>query len=354
MNHWIDKLNELVERNEDCVLLTVARVRGSAPREVGAKMIVTAKETIGTIGGGQLEYQCARTAFEQIRSAGAPDETRFVRRYPLGANCGQCCGGVVDVMYEYLTGMSAGFLKELQQSHDQKQPTIVATGLVAGTGKYLVTTSNCMSFDEDSNCPSETLTAARDLLATGGPARDDENFLFEPVRPGDFHIALFGAGHVGAATVDVLSRLDCSIRWIDNRSRVFPGKLPGNVTAIETAEPAREVAAMPAGAFYLVMTHSHPLDQEICTQVLQRSDFAYCGLIGSHSKRRRFERQLQKLGLSESLLQRLTCPIGVPGIQGKRPVEIALAVAAQLLQVKDAAENLDWNNKNVPQNVHVI
>jgi xanthine dehydrogenase accessory factor len=354
MNRWIDKLNELAERNEDCMVLTVARVRGSAPREVGAKMLVTAKETIGTIGGGQLEYQCARTAFEQIRMVEAPDETRFVRRYPLGANCGQCCGGVVDVMYEYLSGMSAGFLKELQEKHDRKQPVIVATGLVAGTGKYLVTASNCMSFDEDSNCPSETLTAARDLLVTGGPARDEENFLFEPVRPANFHIAMFGAGHVGAATVDVLSRLDCSIRWIDNRSRVFPGDLPGNVTAIETAEPAREVAAMPPGAFYLVMTHSHPLDQEICAQVLQRSDFAYCGLIGSHSKRRRFERQLKKIGLSESSLQRLTCPIGVTGIQGKRPVEIALAVAAQLLQVKDAVENLDWNNKNVAQNVHVI
>ena len=354
MNHWIDKLNELVERNEDCVLLTVARVRGSAPREVGAKMIVTAKETIGTIGGGQLEYQCARTAFEQIRSAGAPDETRFVRRYPLGANCGQCCGGVVDVMYEYLSGMSAGFLNELQDKRNQKQSVIVATDLTAGRGKYLVTASDCMSFDKESDCPAETLAAARESLAAGGPARQDENFLLDPVRPGDFHIALFGAGHVGAATVDVLSRLDCSVRWIDNRSRVFPADLPGNVTAIETAEPAREVAAMPTGTFYLVMTHSHPLDQEICAQVLQRNDFAYCGLIGSHSKRRRFERRLQKLGLSKSSLQRLTCPIGVPGIQGKRPVEIALAVAAQLLQAKDAAENPHWNHKNVAQNVHVI
>ena len=288
MDQWIDNLNELAGRKENCVLLTVARVRGSAPREVGAKMIVTAKETIGTIGGGQLEYQCTRTAFEQIRMAGAPDETRFVRRYPLGANCGQCCGGVVDVIYEHLSGMSAGLLNELQDKRDQKQPVIVATGLNAGSGKHLITASDCMSFGEDGNCPSEILTAARELLAAGGPARQDENFLFEPVRPGDFHIALFGAGHVGAATVDVLSRLDCSIRWIDKRNKAFPGDLPGNVTAIETAEPAREVAAMPAGAFYLVMTHSHPLDQEICAQVLRRSDFAYCGLIGSHSKRRRF------------------------------------------------------------------
>jgi xanthine dehydrogenase accessory factor len=257
-------------------------------------------------------------------------------------------------MYEYLSGLSAGFVSELQDKRNQKQPVIVATGFTAGGGKYLVTASDCMSFDNESNCPAETLAAARELLSAGDPARQDENFLLEPVRPGDFHIALFGAGHVGAATVDVLSRLDCSVRWIDNRNGAFPEDLPGNVTAIETAEPAREVAAMPAGTFYLVMTHSHPLDQEICAQVLQRNDFAYCGLIGSHSKRRRFERQLQKLGLSESSLQRLTCPIGVTGIQGKQPVEIALAVAAQLLQAKDVVVNPHWNHKNVAQNVHAI
>jgi len=354
MNHWIDTLSEIAGRNEECVLLTVAGVRGSAPREVGAKMIVTAKDTIGTIGGGQLEYQCTRTAVEQLQAAGELFEARFVRRYPLGANCGQCCGGVVDVMYEYLSDVSAAWLYELQHKYDQKQPVVVATALIGDGGKYLVTEYECAGFVQDSECPPEVLIGARQLLAVGGLAQQEKKFLFEPIRQSNFNVAVFGAGHVGAATVDVLSRLDCSIRWIDNRSKVFPRSLPGNVTAVESAEPAREVAAMPPGACYLVMTHSHPLDQEICAQVLQRDDFAYCGLIGSLSKRRRFERQLQKQGLSEGALQRLTCPIGVPGIQGKQPVEIALAVAAQLLQAKDAAEDSDWNNNSVAKNVHVL
>ena len=353
MKHWIDTLSDITDRDEDCVLLTIASVRGSAPREIGAKMIVTAKEAIGTIGGGQLEFKCTRTAFEQIRAAGTPHEKRIIRCYPLATNCGQCCGGVVEVMYEYVPGMSSGWLNELRNRHEQKQPVIVATGLNEGAGKFLVSASDCFSFDEHNTCPSEVLTAARHLLAAGGPAQQDENFLFEPIRQSDFHIAIFGAGHVGGATVDVLSRLDCTIRWIDNRSKIFPGNLPGNVTAIETAEPAREVAAMPAGAYYLIMTHSHPLDQELCARILQRDDFAYCGLIGSLSKRRRFERRLQKLGLSADRLQQLTCPIGVPGIRGKQPVEIALAVAAQLLQTKDALQGRGRNH-NVAQNVRVI
>ena len=352
MNHWIDTLGEIAERDEDCVLLTVADVRGSAPREVGAKMIVTASQTIGTIGGGQLEYQCTRTAFEQLRAAGTPVKTRSVRRYPLGANCGQCCGGVVDVMYEYLSGTATAWLNELQHKHNQKQPVVLTTALSGEAGKYLVSERDCAGFEQDSDCPSDARIAARRLLADGGLAQQDAKYLYEPIRQSNFHIALFGAGHVGAATVDALSRLDCTIRWIDNRNNALPTTLPGNVTAIETAEPAREVAAMPAGAYYLVMTHSHPLDQEICAQVLRRGDFAYCGLIGSLSKRRRFERQLRKIGISAGLLKRLTCPIGVPGVQGKQPVEIALAVAAQLLQARDAAENRGTNN--VLQNIHVI
>jgi xanthine dehydrogenase accessory factor len=354
MHHWVNTLSEIAGRNEASFLLTVAGVRGSAPREVGAKMIVTAKETIGTIGGGQLEYQCTRTAVEQLQAAGELPAARFIRRYPLGANCGQCCGGVVDVMYEYLPAVSAAWLSELQQLHDEKQPVVVATALGDNGGKYLVTADECARFEQDSDCPPEVLLGARQLLAAGNLAQQQEKFLFEPIRQSNFNVAVFGAGHVGAATVDVLSRLDCSIRWIDNRSKVLPRTLPDNVTAVETAEPAREVAAMPPGACYLVMTHSHPLDQDVCAQVLQRDDFAYCGLIGSLSKRRRFERQLQKQGLSEDSLRRLTCPIGVPGIDGKQPVEIALAVAAQLLQAKDAVKESDWNDNNVTTNVHVL
>ena len=158
----------------------------------------------------------------------------------------------------------------------------------------------------------------------------------DPVRPSGFNVAIFGAGHVGAATVDVLARLGCQIRWIDSRRDIFPATVPANVNVIESADPALEVAAMQKGAYFLVMTHSHPLDLEICDQVLRRDDAAYCGLIGSTSKRRRFERMMKKQGLPEVLLENLVCPIGVSGISGKKPAEIAVAVAAEILQTRDS------------------
>lgn len=359
MNQWIDDLHGLVENDDCCSVVTVAGVRGSAPREIGAKMIVTARETIGTIGGGQLEHQCTQIAVEQMQNTGAYGGQRLQRRFPLGANCGQCCGGVVDILFERVASSSVAWLKELKRLHDERRPVVVVTPLVQGTGKYLVTEDRCIHSADEVSCPGDVIATARQIIIDNGGAQLLDNFLLEPVLQTDFHIAVFGAGHVGAATVEVLSKLDCRIRWIDGRRNIFPAQLPENVTAVESASPAREVAAMPPGTHYLVLTHSHPLDYEICEQVLQRGDFAYCGLIGSVSKRRRFERAMRKQDMSGFLLKRLTCPIGVSGIVSKKPADIAVAVAAELLRVRDAAAVAKQDNDRAPKetndkNVHIL
>ncbi len=111
MNQWIDDLHGLVGNAGCCSVVTVAGVRGSAPREIGAKMIVTARETIGTIGGGQLEHQCTQIAVEQMQDTGAYGGQRLQRRFPLGTNCGQCCGGVVDILFERVASSSIAWLK---------------------------------------------------------------------------------------------------------------------------------------------------------------------------------------------------------------------------------------------------
>jgi xanthine dehydrogenase accessory factor len=352
MNDWIDNLAELLDRDETCVLLTVAGVRGSAPREVGAKMIVTAKETIGTIGGGQLEYKCAQIAVEKIHDSG--DTDTYLRHFPLGVNCGQCCGGVVDVMFERISRDNSAWLRQLQISHNDRQPVVLASFLDEIDRKFLIDASGCMLAVDGTTCPTNVLQQAQLLLSTSDNAVREDGYLFEPVRQSEFHVAVFGAGHVGAATVDVLSRLDCSIRWVDGRKNIFPERVPDNVTAIESTDLAREVAAMPAKTYYLTMTHSHPLDLEICARILGREDAAYCGLIGSGPKRRRFERLLAKQGIADNVLQRLTCPIGIAGIEGKKPAEIAVAVAAEILQTRESSRaRVDISDK-VLTNVHVI
>jgi len=358
MSEWLVDIDSLDADDACFVMVTVAGVRGSAPRETGAKMLVTATETIGTIGGGQLEYQCTRIAAEQLLRNGTSPDRRLSRRFPLGANCGQCCGGVVDIQFEYVDLHDAPWLTELRQLHDERCPAVVVTPHDGKSGRLLVMAEHVRQFGAQANIPQPIIAAARQLIAGYGEAVSLDGFLLEPVLPSGFSIAVFGAGHVGAATVEVLSRLDCDIRWIDSRRAMFPAVVAGGVTTVETADPAREVAAMPPGSAYLVMTHSHPLDFDICDQILRRDDGSYCGLIGSLAKRARFERDLRKQGMADGMLAHLTCPIGVSGISGKKPADIAIAVAAELLRIRDAAGAANQDNGEMPKkintNVHVL
>ncbi|MDJ0813310.1 MAG: xanthine dehydrogenase accessory protein XdhC [Woeseiaceae bacterium] len=341
MNEWIDELCDMTAAGERAVLVTVAGIRGSAPREVGAKMIVTSAETFGTIGGGQLEYQCSRIAFDML----GDDETPALRKFPLGSSMGQCCGGVVDILFEPIATALPSWLRDLRSLHGQRQAAVIATDLRGAAGKYVITTNDVYGGPEAAG--ADVIARAREGLDAGRTAHRIDDWFFESVVGTNFNIAVFGAGHVGSAVVQSLSALDCNIRWVDSRRGIFRNS-PSNVRTIESPEPALEVAAMPAGSCYLVMTHSHAIDFDVCDRILRRPDATYCGLIGSLSKRRRFEKRLRAQGLQDKDLERLTCPIGVAGISGKKPAEIAVAAAAEVLQ---AYENAARRRSGYPANV---
>jgi xanthine dehydrogenase accessory factor len=156
--------------------------------------------------------------------------------------------------------------------------------------------------------------------------------VFEPMRPARAHVALFGAGHVGRALVRLLGDLPLRVSWIDSRPDAFPAGVAANVTPSLVPHPAGRVASLPADAIVLVMTHDHQLDFAIVEAALSRGDFAAVGLIGSETKRARFVRRLAANNLGAEAIARLVCPIGLPGIGGKLPAEIAIAVAGQILQ----------------------
>jgi len=165
--------------------------------------------------------------------------------------------------------------------------------------------------------------------------------------PPRFHLELHGAGHVGQAIVKLLTDIDCTVRWIDERADTAetcgadaPGlpspeaiaALPPHITFVSTDQAEDEVADAPAQAHHLVLTHRHDLDLRIIHAVLKRGDFAFAGLIGSQTKRAKFLHRLQAMGVSDDTIARLTCPIGLPGLPGKEPAVIAVSVVAQLLQ----------------------
>lgn len=156
-----------------------------------------------------------------------------------------------------------------------------------------------------------------------------------PPEPPLFTLQLYGAGHVGRAIVRLLAALPCRVFWIDQRETEFPtdAALPPHIEIVCVEPVQAEVAAAPPGAFYLVLTHSHDLDMALTAAILQRDDIGWFGLIGSLTKRARFENRLRQRGVAETKLLQMMCPIGLPGIKGKQPELIAMAVVAQLLQL---------------------
>ena len=153
-----------------------------------------------------------------------------------------------------------------------------------------------------------------------------------PTAAPRFTLQLYGAGHVGRAIVRLLAGIPCRVQWIDERESEFPDEpLPPHIERVCVEPVEAEVRSAPAGACYLVLTHSHDLDMAITQTILQRGDFAFFGLIGSKTKRARFEHRLLQRGIPAAQVALMVCPIGWPGIEGKEPEVIAVAVVAQLL-----------------------
>ena len=144
-------------------------------------------------------------------------------------------------------------------------------------------------------------------------------------------VLLFGAGHVGRALAGALSPLPIRLRWIDARAVEFPATPPAGVAVVVTDRPLAEIEQAPVGSAAFVLTHSHSLDFTLCSAVLERGDFAYLGLIGSRTKRARFERGFRELGIPAERIAAIACPIGGDALRDKRPAVIAALAAAEVL-----------------------
>jgi len=169
-------------------------------------------------------------------------------------------------------------------------------------------------------------------------ASSDENaILLEPLANDAAALWLYGAGHVGQALIRILADLPFEVTWIDPRAELLPEPLPDNVHPLCSQTPTNTVHLAPPGGRFLVMTHDHALDYALCRRILERSDFAWLGLIGSKSKGARFRSRLARDGAAPEAIARLVCPIGVGAVASKWPASIAVGVAAQLLQGLEAS-----------------
>lgn len=253
---------------QPAVLVQVEAAQGSVPRDAGTWMAVFTSSVIGTMGGGHLEHEAIARARTLLQTP--PEATQAeITRFALGPSLGQCCGGVVHVRFEGVGASNADALRL------RLRPTLIP-------------------------------------------------------------VALFGGGHVGHALVRVLSALPFALMWIDSRDGVFPKDVASNVMCEHSDPVEAAVHALAPQSRVLIMSFSHAEDLEVLAACLKRQrqyvDLPYIGLIGSKTKWATFSSRLRARGFTPDDLAHVTSPIGVPGIEGKEPEVIAIAVAAQLLQ----------------------
>ena len=308
MRVW-STIAEMIATHGACALVTVAGVRGSAPREAGARMVVRPDGGFrGTVGGGELEWRAIAAARDALSHQDAPAAT--LSRFALGPDLGQCCGGSVRLLNEVFGRDRLDEARSLAARE--------ADGPFRTRGRL---------------GPRAVERAVDDTVASDGPAVEIEgDLVVERFRDPRHPVWLFGAGHVGRALMLALAPLPFDLTWIDERDGIFPAALPAGVRSVRSADPTAEIARAPARAAIVVMTHSHPLDLAIVHAALAAGRFGYVGLIGSKAKRARFASRLRKAGIPEARITELVCPVGMPSIRSKHPAAIATGIAAQLLE----------------------
>lgn len=291
INTWHEAVAACEQQGRAYALITVWQSVGSTPRDAGTKMLVTGDSQYDTIGGGHLEFQAIARGRELLAKGKSGHK---MESFPLSSKLGQCCGGAVKILYEVMV------------SHHQQ-------------------------------------------------------------------VAIFGAGHVAQALVPILAQLPLQISWVDSRQGIFgentllnaheqvSGDIAtdfsdharqiaasfSNVCAIADDAPVDIIKTLANDAWVLVLTHNHQLDYELVEACLKHQSLQYIGMIGSATKAKRFQTKLYHRGYTAQQIAKVVSPIGDSSIKGKRPIEVAVSISAQLINL------LNTQQSNEQSVVHV-
>ncbi len=168
------------------------------------------------------------------------------------------------------------------------------------------------------------------------------SLMFEVFKATKMPVVVFGAGHVGRALVPLLAQLPVQVTWVDSRYDMLPKELPHGVVGMQEEHPQDYITDCVANSCYLVMTHHHGVDLALTEAILKRGDAYYLGVIGSVTKGRKFRQRLAAKDYSVNSISHLNCPMGKAGISGKQPMEVAIAIAAQVM---DLYQNFDLKHQ---------
>ncbi len=342
------ELANALAAGEKSVLARIIRQAGSAPRTVGARLLVKADGGfVGTIGGGLLERDVLRTA-QEVLSSGRSSVLK-VRLTGQEVAAGEMlCGGNVDVLLEPVfpgdRGAAAVFQELVAMTAQGRRGTLVtlvADGWQTGA-RYLVTQEGTVIGDAawlagaagaDVTAWAEVRRPSLETLAEGAGGM---SVFLEPVEA-EAALLLFGAGHISTCVAPLAHRVGFRVCVVDDReefanARRFP--TADRIMVCSVDEAFRRFVVTPA-TFIAIATRGHAYDRDALQSALATQP-AYLGMIGSRRKRDLIYGSLMADGVAADDLHRVHCPIGV-AIGAQTPEEIAVSIVAELIQVRAQA-----------------
>ena len=330
MKKIITALLDALDSGRGAVLCGIVASRGSTPRGAGAKMLILEDgASLGTIGGGAVEFRAAGLARELL----AKKQSRF-QDYRLSAgeiaDIGMICGGDVRVYFQYFDPQDSTarrVLAEIPALLDAPAPSWLVTAISGDAWSMGV-------YDREKGLRGLELPMERiaPLLRSRGTLDEGAPVLYvEPLaRAGTVY--LFGAGHVARELAHILAMTGFRVEVWDERAHAVDRAYFPEAAGLHCGPFSTALANLPpvAGEDYVViMTPGHQADYEVLTQVL-RTPAKYIGCIGSKKKVAAAREKLLAEGFSPEEIRRIHAPIGLP-IGGETPGEVAVSVAAQMI-----------------------
>ena len=325
-------------------LLAVLRSAGSSPGRQGFKMAVTAAEVAGSIGGGIMEHKWVELARQRLHEAGAAPllRSQVHRRDAPADRSGMMCSGEQDVLLWPLrpadlpaVGAIETSLRTLGGGGLSLRPDDGLRFVGPGAARVAEVPSAAAAPEAAVAAPQSAFYGYQP-----GPAwRYRERLGFRD------QLTIVGGGHVSLALSNIAAALDFELTVLDDRADL--PTFEGNQAAHHRHRIDYEhvAAAVPAGPhrYVVVMTVGYRTDAMVLRQLLGRP-YRYLGVMGSTAKVAELRRGLREDGFSETEITRLRGPIGLP-IQSQTPEEIAISIAAELIQVRRDACGLMKNEK---------
>ena len=323
-------------QTEAVVIATIIKVKGSAPREVGAKMAVRADgRIIGTIGGGAGEGKI----IQQALTVFSTDKKQFVEidlTGTPGRDIQGVCGGKVQVWLEKWSGENAiALVEQILDLFQTGQSAKLITPFIEDSEPYLLSNRQYGRF------------AKR-------PYTSDR--FIEIIKPSPI-LLIVGGGHVAVALAQIASFAGFQIVVQDDRPEFITyQRFPQAAFLFGSINEALDKLATHSQIYIALVTRGYTQDIEALQAILQRSIFyQYIGAIGSQKRIRTIRQELERQGISIEI-DNFYAPIGLD-IGALTPQEIAVSICGELIKVRRGGTGLSLcdrlNNSKKPSKVHI-